>query len=81
MTPNYYMNITIQMRNGYKYSFILRNDFTMADFIVAVNSSGINVEDYIFYAHGKKLNLEDKVIFDSQKRLLSDTFIQATSKV
>lgn len=81
MTSCYYMNITLQISNGYKYSFLLRNDFTLNDFIIATNSNGICIKDYLFYAHGKQLNLEDEIMFNSQKRLFSDTFIQATPKL
>jgi len=80
MALSNYMNITFQIWNGPKHSILLRQDFTMTDFIMAVNNSGICVEDYIFIARGKKLNLEDEVEFNSQNGLFADTYIQVTAK-
>jgi hypothetical protein len=81
MALSNYMNITLQIWDGYKHSILLRQDFTLTDFIIAVNKSGINVEDYKFIARGNKLNLDDEVKFASQKELFADTYIQVTPKI
>jgi len=81
MALSNYINITFQIWDGPKHSILLRQDFTLTDFIIATNKTGISVEDYIFIARGKKLNLDDEIKFASQKGLFADTYIQVTPKM
>ncbi len=81
MASSNYMNVTLQVWNGHKYSILLRQDCSLADFITAIKRTDLHMEDYIFFGRGQKLNLASEVEFHSQKKLFADTFLQVIPKM
>lgn len=80
MESNRRMNLTFQMWNGHRYSVLLRQDFKLDDFVIAVNRAGISVPDHLFFISGKALNLEDELQFSLQKPSLFFTYIAVTPR-